>query len=375
MRDFRACGLESPERSFSTLVMASVSRTTLGFGIVGVGLIADFHALAIKDAPDCRLVGVCSRSAEKTADFARKHGAAFATTDLAALLARPDIDVVCITTPSGAHLEPAVAAAKAGKHIVMEKPLEVTLDRVDAMLQAVRESGVALMPIFQARTGESAMKLKAALVAGRFGRLVLASAYVKWHRSAAYYRDSWHGTKKLDGGGALINQAIHGLDLLQWFAGMPAEVFSWNTRRVHTDIEGEDTAVASLRYPGGALGAIEASTALYPGWARRIEICGEHGSAVLEDDTLVRWDFREARPEDEAILKARPDPSMRSGASAPNHMTHQGHLRQIANLAAHLRTGSPLEVDGPEARKAVALILALYASAETGAPVRLAFAS
>ncbi len=351
--------------------MVSVPRSTLGFGIVGVGLIADFHALAIKDAPGCRLVGVCGRSVEKTAEFARKHGAEIATIELSDLLARPDIDVICITTPSGAHLEPAVAAAKAGKHIVIEKPLEVTLDRIDAMLNAARASRVALLPIFQARTGRGAMALKTAAAAGRFGRLVLASAYVKWHRSADYYRDSWHGTKKLDGGGALINQAIHGLDLLQWFAGMPAEVFSWNTRRVHKGIEGEDTAVATLRFPCGALGAIEASTAVHPGWARRIEICGDGGSAVLEDDTLVRWDFREARPEDDAILKARPDPSMRSGASEPGHMTHQGHLRQISNLANHLRTGSPLEVDGPEARKAVALILALYASAESGTPVRI----
>ncbi len=355
--------------------MASAPPSTLGFGIVGVGLIADFHARAIKEAPGCRLVAACGRSLDKTEDFARRYGAAFATTELAALLARPDIDVVCVTTPSGAHLEPAVAAAKAGKHIVIEKPLEVTLERVDALLRAARDSGVALMPIFQARTGEGAMRLKAALDAGRFGRLVLASAYVKWHRSEDYYRDSWHGTLKLDGGGALINQAIHGLDLLQWFAGLPAEVFSWNTRRVHTGIEGEDTAVASVRYPDGALGAIEASTALYPGWARRIEICGENGSAVLEDDTLMRWDFREPRPEDDAILQSRPDPAMRSGASAPDHMTHQGHLRQISNLAAHLRTGSPLEVDGPEARKAIALILALYASAETGVPVQLASVS
>lgn len=346
--------------------MTSASRRILGFGIVGVGMIADFHARAIKEAPDCSLIGVCSRSSERTREFARRHEAPFATTDLKALLSRTDIDVICITTPSGAHLEPAVAAAEAGKHIVMEKPLEVTLDRIDAMLEATRKAGVVLMPIFQARTGENVLRLKSALVSGRFGRLVLASAYVKWHRSAAYYADSWHGTLKLDGGGALINQGIHGIDLLQWFAGMPSEVFSWNTRRVHTGIEGEDTAVASLRYPCGALGSIEATTAMHPGWARRIEICGENGSVVLEDDFLVRWDFRHARDEDRAILAARPDPTMRSGAGAPDQMTHVGHLRQISNLANHLLHGSALELDGPEARKAVALIQALYASAKSG---------
>ncbi|MBP7142849.1 MAG: Gfo/Idh/MocA family oxidoreductase [Opitutaceae bacterium] len=351
--------------------MASASRRILGFGIIGAGMIADFHARAIMDAPDCRLIGVCGRSTGRTGEFARRHEVPFATTDLHALLSRTDIDVICITTPSGAHLEPAVAAAQAGKHIVMEKPLEVTLDRIDAMLEATQKAGVVLMPIFQARTGENVLRLKSALVSGRFGRLVLASAYVKWQRSAAYYADSWHGTLKLDGGGALINQAIHGLDLLQWLAGMPSEVFSWNTRRVHTGIEGEDTAVASLRYPCGALGSIEATTAMHPGWARRIEICGEHGSAVLEDDFLLRWDFRSARDEDKAILAARPDPTMRSGAGAPDQMTHEGHLRQISNLANHLRAGTALEVDGPEARKAVALIQALYTSARSGRSVHL----
>ena len=352
--------------------MASVSRSSLGFGIVGVGMIADFHALAIADVPGARLVGVCGRSAAKAKAFAEKHRADVSTTDLQALLAHPELDVLCIATPSGAHLEPALAAARAGKHIVIEKPLEVTLARVDELLAAATAAKVALMPIFQARFGEGARALKKAVTAGRFGRLVLASAYVKWHRSEAYYRDSWHGTQELDGGGALINQAIHGIDLLQWFAGMPAEIFSWNTRRVHTSIEVEDTAVAALRYPCGALGAIEASTALSPGWARRVEICGEHGSAVLEDDTLVRWDFREERPEDAAIQRSRPDPLMRSGASAPNQISHHGHRRQIQNLVDFIRTGVPLEVDGAEARKAVALILALYESARRGTVVTLA---
>lgn len=349
--------------------MASGLRTSLGFGIVGVGMIADYHARAVLDAAGARLVGVCGRSEEKTRAFAAKHNIGFSTTDLQALLAHPELDVLCIATPSGAHLEPAIAAARAGKHIVIEKPLEVTLPRVDALLYEANKAGVKLMPIFQARFGAGARTLKAALTAGRFGRLVLASAYVKWHRSAAYYQDSWHGTQALDGGGALINQAIHGLDLLQWFAGLPSEVFSWNTRRVHTGIEVEDTAVASLRYPDGTLGSIEASTALYPGWARRIEICGENGSAVLEDDSLVRWDFRESRPEDAAIHAARPDPMMKSGASAPNQISHHGHLRQVENLVDCIQNGTPLEVDGPEARKAVALILALYQSATTGAVV------
>ncbi len=348
-----------------------VTGSPLGFGIVGLGLIADFHAQAIAPVPGAKLVGVCGRSLEKARAFAAKHGAPCATTSLDELLARPDIHIICITTPSGAHLEPALAAARAGKHIVIEKPLEITLPRIDELLRATAAAGVKVMPIFQARFGEGARTVKAALDAGRFGRLTLAGAYVKWHRTAEYYRDSWHGTRALDGGGALLNQAIHAVDLLQWFAGLPSEVFSWNTRRVHTAIEVEDTAVATLRFPEGALGTIEASTALYPGWARRIELCGENGSVSLEDDRIARWDFREARPEDAAILAARPDQLMRSGASAPNSISHHGHQRQIQNLVDSINTGAPLAVDGPEARKAVALILALYASAERGAPVKL----
>lgn len=347
------------------------SSAPLGFGIIGLGLIADFHAQAIADAAGAKLVAVCGRSAEKAHAFAEKHGAAFSTTDLAAFLARPDLDVVCIATPSGAHLEPTLAAARAGKHIVIEKPIEITLARTDALLAGVAAAGVMLMPIFQSRFGEGARTVKAAVAAGRLGRLTLASAYVKWHRSAAYYSDSWHGTFALDGGGALINQAIHAVDLLQWFAGLPSEVFSWNTRRVHTGIEVEDTSVATLRYPDGALGTIEATTAAFPGWARRIELCGENGSIVLEDDSILRWDFRTAQPEDAAIIAAKPDNSMRSGAGSPGAMSHLGHLRQIENFVAAIRTGAPLAVDGPEARKSVALILALYASAKNGTPVKL----
>lgn len=347
------------------------SSAPLGFGIIGLGLIADFHAQAVADAAGAKLVAVCGRSAGKSRAFAEKHGAAFSTTDLAEFLARPDLDVVCIATPSGAHLEPALAAARAGKHIVIEKPIEITLARMEALLTGVAAAGVKMMPIFQARFGDGARTVKAAVAAGRLGRLTLASAYVKWHRTPAYYADSWHGTYALDGGGAMMNQGIHAIDLLQWFAGLPTEVFSWNTRRVHTGIEVEDTAVASLRFPDGALGTIEATTGAFPGWARRIELCGVNGSIVLEDDRILRWDFRTAQPEDAAILAAKPDDSMRAGASAPGAMSHQGHLRQIENFVAAIRDGASLAVDGPEARKAVALILALYASAQSGAPVKL----
>jgi UDP-N-acetyl-2-amino-2-deoxyglucuronate dehydrogenase len=333
-------------------------------------MIADFHAQAIAHSQGGRLVGIATRNRENARTFAAKHGVEFATDSVEELAARPDIHVICVTTPSGAHLEPALAAVRAGKHVVVEKPIEITTERADALLQAADAAGVKVSPIFQARFGEGARTIKAAVDAGRFGRLVLASAYVKWHRSPEYYT-GWKGSLRLDGGGALINQAIHGIDLLQWFAGLPTEVFCWTTRRVYGQIEGEDTATASLRFPHGALGAIEASTALWPGWQRRIEICGENGSAMLEDDHISHWDFRDAQPGDDAIRAAKADAKMRSGASAPGAISFEGHRRQIQDMIDAVRQQRPVAIDGHEARKAVSLIRALYASADQGVPVKL----
>lgn len=341
------------------------SSRTYGFAIVGIGMIAEFHAQALAHVEGARLVGVASRNGARAQAFARKHNVPFATTSVADLVARPDVDVVCVTTPSGAHLEPALEAVRAGKHVVVEKPIEVTTERADELLVAAENAGVRVAPIFQARFGEGAVAVKAAIDAGRFGRLVLASAYVKWHRAASYYT-GWKGTLALDGGGALINQGIHAVDLLQWFAGMPERVTCFTTRRVHTGIETEDTVSASLRFANGALGVIEASTALFPGSPRRLEICGENGSVTLDDDRIVRWDFRDARDGDEAILANREGGALGSGASAPNAISFTGHQRQLQDLVAALNGGTPLAVDGREARKAVAIVRALYTSAARG---------
>jgi predicted dehydrogenase len=351
--------------------MADDASRSLGFGIIGLGMIADYHARAIAASQGARLVAVAGRSLKKAEAFAAKHGAAFATDAVDALLARADVDVVCVTTPNAAHLEPVLAAVRAGKHLVVEKPLEVTLERVDEMIAAAEQAGVKLAPVFQSRFGEGACQLKAALDAGRFGRLAVASAYVKWQRTPEYYRSGWHGVASLDGGGVYMNQAIHAIDLLQWFAGMPSEVFAWTTRRVHVGIEGEDTGVASLRFASGALGTVEASTAAFPGWSQCIELCGEHGSARLEDDRLVRWDFRVERPEDAAIRAAQTDNTIRSGAAAPNAIGIEGHRRQIQDLIDAVRENRPVALAPREARNAVAIIRAIYDSAAANAPVRL----
>lgn len=278
----------------------------IGFGIVGVGMIAAYHARAIKAAAaenNLKLVGVTGLNAANVERFAAEHEVPFHSTDIDAFLAQPGLQVVCIATPSGAHLEPALAAIRAGKHLIIEKPIEITPERADILIAAAREAGVQVSAIFQARYGAGARLVKETVDSGRLGRLALCSAYVKWHRSAAYYT-GWKGTLKLDGGGAVMNQAIHAVNLLHWFAGMPTEVFGRTTRAVHQGIEAEDTACANFRFPGGALGVLEATTAAWPGWERRIELCGEFGSIALEDDRIVRWDFRDEQPQD-AEIRAR----------------------------------------------------------------------
>ena len=349
------------------------AATPIGFGIVGTGMIANYHAQAIKALStkyNIQVAGALDSVLDHARDFAQKNEVPFYTDSAEAFFANPEIQVVCITTPSGAHLEPALQAIRAGKHLIVEKPLEINVERVDKLLSEARKANVKVAAIFQARLSRGAHALKEALDAGRFGRLSLCSAYIKWHRSTAYYT-GWKGTLKMDGGGVVINQAIHAIDLLQWLAGMPEEIFAWKTRRVHLGIEGEDTACAALRFGSGALGTIEATTAVYPGWERRIEICGESGCAAIEDDRIVRWDFREPTPADAALLTSPDNAPARSGAGAPDQINFEGHQRQIEDMVLSLRNGTPLLIDGTQARNTVVLIRALYESAETGLPVKL----
>jgi predicted dehydrogenase len=340
----------------------------LGFGFIGAGSIAHFHARAVAASPGGQGIGVVSRSRATAEKFAAEHGLGFASDEVEALLKQPGLDAVCITTPSALHLKPALAAIRAGKHLMIEKPLDHTVEGTDQILREAAKAGVRVGSIFQARFGDAARQVKAAIDAGRFGRMVLASCYVKWNRSTEYYT-GWKGKLAEDGGGVIINQAIHGVDLLQWFAGMPVEVFAWSTRRVHR-IESEDTCVAALKFASGAFGAIEGTTATWPGWSRRIEICGEHGSAAMEDDDITRWDFRDARPEDEKIRAMRESAAMGSGAAAPMNIKIEGHVRQIQDFIDGINEKRPFFIEGVEARKAVALVRAIYDSAATGRAVR-----
>lgn len=339
---------------------------TIGFGLVGTGSIADFHARAIALVPGARLNAVSSRDPAGARRFAEKHHTV-AEENLGALLARPDVDVVVVTTPSGRHAEIALAALAAGKHVLCEKPLEISTGKVDAILAAAEAAHRWVGVVLPARLGDGARVVEAAVRDGRLGRLTLGSAYVKWWRTDDYYRaNRWRGTWAVDGGGALMNQGIHAVDLLLWLAGMPAEVSAFFATLAHEQIEVEDTLTALLRFPHGALGVIECATSCAPGSSRRIELCGSRGSITLEDDAIVRWEFDEARPGDEAIRAGTQGSAIGGGSADPRAIGIEGHRRVIADMTLAVKEGRAPAVPGREGRRSVALIEAIYASARTG---------
>lgn len=349
-----------------------MTNPTLGFAVIGTGMIAGYHAQAIAQTPGARLVGVVSRSPGKGRAFADQHHIPVLTATVEEMIARPDVHVVNVTTPSGAHLAPALAAIKAGKHVMIEKPLEITPDRVDQITTAADAAGVKVAAIFQGRFGAGAQRVKSAVASGRLGRLVLASAYVKWHRTTEYYKTAWKGTWDLDGGGALMNQAIHNVDLLLWLLGNTTHAFGFTGCLAHERIEVEDTAVAGLRFESGALGVIQAATSIHPGYPKTIAVHGDRGSAVIEQDEIRRWDFAVALPDDAAIRERFSARNVVSGgASDPSAISHAGHRLQLEDFVRAIREGRPPQVDGREGRRAVAAIAAIYESARTGRSVAI----
>ena len=343
-----------------------------GLGIIGCGMIARFHAKAIADIPGAKLVGCYSSTAASADKFAAETGCQ-AYHNLEALLANPAVEVVTICTPSGAHLEPCLAAARAGKHVIVEKPLEITLPRCDAMIAACRTAGMTLATIFPSRFHESSRLMKAAIDGGRLGRLILGDAYVKWFRTQQYYDSgAWRGTWNLDGGGALMNQAIHNVDLLSWMMGPVKQVMAHTATLAHDRIEVEDVAVASLQFASGALGVIEASTAAWPGDLKRIEIHGSAGAIAMREEDIVRWEFQQKTSADDALLAKMANKTHTGGGAAdPKAIGHHGHTRLFQNVLEAIATGDTLLIDGNEGRRSVEIILAIYQSAKTGRAVTL----
>jgi UDP-N-acetyl-2-amino-2-deoxyglucuronate dehydrogenase len=343
-----------------------------GFGIIGCGMISRFHWRAIEDVRAAKLVA-CFDSFPAAADKLAEESGCKTYHDLKEMLADPTVQIVTIGTPSGAHMEPAVAAAKAGKHVIVEKPLEITLKRCDAIIRACKENRVKLSTVFPSRFHDSSIEMKRAIDAKRFGRLTLGDAYVKWYRTQAYYDSGkWRGTWELDGGGALMNQAVHSVDLLTWLMGPVAEVTAHAATIAHERIAVEDDLVATLRFENGALGVIEASTAVYPGYLKRIEIHGSDGTAVMEEEDIKTWDFaRKQKRDDEIHRRMAEHKSTGGGASDPSAIGHHGHARQFQDVVDAIKKNRAPAIDGAEGRRSIEIILAIYKAAETGKAVKL----
>ena len=340
------------------------------FGIIGTGGIARLHAEAIAAAGNAELCMVFDTIPERASAFAQAHHCR-AASSLAEFLAS-DIEAVTIATPSGLHAEVAIPAARAGKHILCEKPLEVTVSQTNNLVRTCEKCNVRLSAVFQSRFLRSVQWIRQAVDAGRFGEPVLASASVRWLRTPDYYASAtWRGTWKLDGGGALMNQGIHTVDLLLYFNGDVAEVTGSTTRILHKSIEVEDTVVAMLKFKNNSLGILEASTACYPGLPRRVELSGTKGSVLLEDDRILRWSFADEQPDDAEIRRlGAAGEGQIGGSSQPLAISADGHRRQIEELASAILNGAGLTTPGAEGKRAIELICAVYESARTGTTVK-----
>jgi predicted dehydrogenase len=292
--------------------------------------------------------------------------------DMAKMLKEtPEIEVIHLATPSGAHLESALMAIEAGKHVICEKPLEVTLDRVDQMINAAKKNNVKLGCIFQGRWKEDNRAVKQAATENRFGRISWAGAFTPWYRPDKYYEEtSWHGTWKLDGGGAVMNQGIHAIDLLQWIVGPVKSVSAYGGNRSHTKIETEDTMSASLEFENGAYGSIVCTTAMYPGMPTRLEIGGESGTVVLENG-LKSFSFHDRKPSDHELVEklgpaAKPAAPFSGAQANPAAISADLHGRNISAILSAWGEGNEAETSGVESRKAIAIVLAMYESAKNG---------
>jgi predicted dehydrogenase len=347
----------------------------IGFAIVGAGMVARYHATAIERTPGARLVAVSRSDPARAEETAAQFGVP-CLVDYRALLARDDVDAVCICTPSGMHAEQTIAAARAGKHVLVEKPMALRLADADAMIAACAGAGVLLGVALQRRTEPEFQQLQAAIAAGQLGRLVLGSVSVPYMRAQSYYDSAaWRGTWALDGGGALMNQGIHLIDLLVWLMGDATEARAEAATLAH-DIEVEDCITATLRFANGALGSVMATTAAAPGFPHRVEIYGDRGGVQIEGEQVIRWETASGRAGDGAtnaspahrVASSLPQPA--GAGASPAGIGAVGHTRLLADFAAAIRERRDPLVPGAEGRRALALVLAIYEAARTGQAVQ-----
>ncbi|MFD0712912.1 Gfo/Idh/MocA family protein [Paenibacillus sp. GCM10027626] len=317
------------------------------FAVLGCGVISKFHIEGITRAAEAELVAVCDADERRAHETAARHGVK-AYTSYEEMLQRPDIDAVCICTPSGMHAGQTVLAAAAGKHVVCEKPMALRLEDIDTMIAACERAGVYLATIFPRRMSPAARYVKALLEEGRLGKLSLCAGYVKCYRDQAYYDSAgWRGTWAMDGGGAMMNQGIHTIDLLQWLAGPVERLYAYASHVLRT-IEVEDTAVAALCYRSGALGSIEATTTAYNQPDHRIVIHGDKGTVILTGDEITTLDLLGEQVE----IPAFP----------PFQVLPDGHAEQIRDMAQAILEGRPPCITGEDGRHSLEIILGAYES-------------
>jgi UDP-N-acetyl-2-amino-2-deoxyglucuronate dehydrogenase len=339
---------------------------TVFVGLIGAGNISDTHARALGELPGAEIAAVYAPDAARAERFTARYGGT-PHDSLEQMLAQRPLDMVVIGTPSGLHADHGTAAAVQGLHVLVEKPIDVTTARTDALIRAAADAAVTLGVIFQDRLKPDVRRMKALVDRGRLGTPILANARVKWYRPPSYYRDSrWRGTRSLDGGGALMNQGVHTVDLLLWMFGPVRRVFARTIAGLHA-VEVEDTAVAVLEFANGAIGTLEAATSAYPGYSRQIELTGSNGTLRLDGDDLVGVDLKDTQ-EDE-----RPAPAGRVTASAASPVVSDpsAHVRVFEDFMRAVATRTAPCCDGAGARQSVALIEAVYHSARTNLPVNL----
>jgi predicted dehydrogenase len=334
----------------------------LRVGLVGCGNITDTHARAAREA-GLEVSAFHGRDAAKAEAMAARYGGR-AYPSYEALLDGP-VDAVAIGSPSGVHAEQGIAAARRGKHVLVEKPIDVKTARGRALVEAAEAAGVTLGVLFQDRRKPALVRLASFLREGGLGRVLLVSARVKWHRPPEYYSSSrWRGTLAQDGGAALVNQGIHTVDLLLWLLGDVARVQAVTARQLHA-IEGEDTALVLLQFASGAVGTIEATTAAWPGYPRRVEISGTEGTVVVEGDDVVAADLRGPR----ADLVSGAGASAGAATAVVSDATH--HRRLFEDFARAVAERREPACGGREGLRSLAVVEAAYAAAARGGGVEV----
>jgi len=334
-------------------------------GILGGGNISETHARAAREIAGVQIAAVCGANPEKVARMAAEHGGT-PYTELEKFLAHRPLDFVAIGSPSGRHAEQGIAAARRGLHVLTEKPLDITTARADALIAATNHAGVKLGVFFQDRFKTDLVRVKSWVDRGLLGKPIIADARVKWFRPEDYYRQSrWRGTLALDGGGALINQAIHTVDLLLWIFGDVAAVQAVRKTALHR-IEAEDTLAATLEFANGAIGTLAATTSVYPGYPRRVEFTGREGTVIIEHDRLLSADLRHPPPNSEST-----GDDQNASASSATVSDVRGHRAVMEDFMLAIESNGEPRCPGSEARRSVRLVEAIYTACASGKRVEL----